>query len=198
MNSAKRKQLTLADKQSIIKRFDERMPGTSQADFARSIDLNGSKLSKILKGREEINQSTAIKTTKKRKSENDDIDRALYLWFIEHRSQNEVINGPILKEKAEALALSLGYDQWTRSNGWFCRWKLHQIINRVLSAESNSVNPDHVKTYMSTTGISIVNRYKLSDIYNADETEMFSRLLASEHTASKGTRAMMVKKVKTG
>ena len=48
-------------------------------------------------------QSTAINTLKKRKSEYDDIDRALYLWSIEHRSQNEVINGPILKENQSRL-----------------------------------------------------------------------------------------------
>ncbi|MGH0140943.1 UNVERIFIED_CONTAM: hypothetical protein FKN15_025398 [Acipenser sinensis] len=39
-----------------------------------------------------------------RMTENDDIDTALYAWFVQQRTQGTPLSGPILQAKAQDLA----------------------------------------------------------------------------------------------
>jgi hypothetical protein len=42
----------------------------------------------------------------------------VYEWFTEVRSANISLSGPILQDRAKAIALKLGIDNFHASNGW--------------------------------------------------------------------------------
>ena len=46
------------------------------------------------------------------------VDKAVFKWFSLQRSQNVLIDGPILKEKALQLAKSVNFPTFKASDGW--------------------------------------------------------------------------------
>ncbi|CAM5092552.1 unnamed protein product [Eretmochelys imbricata] len=49
--------------------------------------------------------------------------RLSFIWFKEKRVKGPLLAGPILKEKALQLALSLGLNNFKASDGWFTKWE---------------------------------------------------------------------------
>ena len=52
-----------------------------------------------------------------------DLNKALMKWFLNCRSENIPLNGPLLKEKAIAFATELKIDKFQASDGWLEKWK---------------------------------------------------------------------------
>ena len=188
-NSSKRLSFTHDEKVRIIQRFESRGAGVTQRMFASDNGIPISTLSSILRDRnlptnQVLNYS---KAKKKRNASLVDIDQALLIWFKERRAQNVVINGPILKQKANEFANSLGHSGWACSNGWLCRWKLrHNLLNKTVVGQANTVNLSEVNEWIHTTGASIQSRYDNQNIYNADETGLFWRLLPTRTYCERG------------
>ena len=55
--------------------------------------------------------------------QNDNLERALFIWFKKMRTNNLPVNGPVVKEKAISYAKELQIEGFKASNGWFERWK---------------------------------------------------------------------------
>ena len=97
--------------------------------------------------------------SKKRKvmriAEDNKLDEALYLWFIQRRSQGMPISGPILCEKALQLYNKLhegegeSVSPFTASRGWlwrFCgRHGLRQLSVQGEKLSADSATPDPFK-----------------------------------------------------
>lgn len=59
-----------------------------------------------------------------RKAENENLDDALYMWFMQERERGVPLSGPIIQEKALSLNRKLrGDPAFTASVGWLGRWK---------------------------------------------------------------------------
>jgi hypothetical protein len=81
---------------------------------------------------------------------NDELEKILLEWFQQMCSDNIPINGPILREKANEIALCLNIDNFKASNGWLLRFKLrHDVGYRVVSGESGSVSQDSVDHWIN-------------------------------------------------
>ena len=47
-----------------------------------------------------------------RTSDYEEVDKAVYAWFVEMRAKNIPINGPLLSERARSFARSLGFPEF--------------------------------------------------------------------------------------
>ncbi|XP_019628737.1 PREDICTED: uncharacterized protein LOC109473305 [Branchiostoma belcheri] len=76
---------------------------------------------------------------RKREAKNAEVDEALYRWYVNAKARSAPVSGPILKEKARALAEGLGCEDFKPSDGWLGRWKTrHNISTRRGNADSSS------------------------------------------------------------
>ncbi len=82
-------------------------------------------LSTWLKNKEKIVnafESGNNRSTQKLKSSNyQNLDQAVYKWFVKVSDEGLPVNGKIIKEKAIKVAEELGIENYKASNGWFER-----------------------------------------------------------------------------
>lgn len=108
------------------------------------------------------------------------LEDRLLEWYNQIRDSGEYISGPMIASRAQALHKELGYnDNFSASNGWLDRFKVRNGIKlcglREVKTESdvNAVGPFKAELE------SLAQWYNLSleQIYNADETDLFWRML---------------------
>ena len=108
----------------------------------------------------------------------DKLDQAMYKYFLNVRSHNIPVSGPMLKEKAMAYARQLQIADFKGSDGWLDRWKTrHGITFKTVAGEASSCTPEMTASWEQTTLPTILSSYNLADIYNADEFGLFYQAL---------------------
>ena len=124
--STKRKRavLLIKDKQTIISCLDK---GTNLAqEFGISkqqiSDIRKNK-DKILKFTDSIETNEGLKCESLKLADDEQLDKALYTWFIQQRSTGTPISGPLLQEKAKHFSTQLNTEAADRefkanSTGW--------------------------------------------------------------------------------
>ena len=124
MASAKRVDLSLADKEQIIKALHE--PGAKQCNVAQLFGVSKSVVSRINKNSKMILHEYATCSDRSRKRQRSgkeaDIDEALLLWFKQKLAQGVRLSGVVLKQNASQLATAQGKES-NPSDGWLSRWK---------------------------------------------------------------------------
>ena len=126
---------------------------------------------------------------KLKKSDNKDLDEAVFTWFKNARSNNIPVNGIIIKEKALSLAKRLELRDFRASDGWLYKWKQrHSVTFKAVSGEENAVTPEMTASWSETYLPSILSKYELKDIYNADEFGLFYQALPDKSLHYKGKR----------
>ena len=110
-----------------------------------------------------------------------EVEEALLKWFKSARDVNVPISGPFLMEKASDLAKLLGVPdgQFKISSGWLERFKeRHGISFKKVCGEEKSVDlaSDQMEEWHRTLSV-LLKEYQPDDIYNADETGLFFRLM---------------------
>ncbi|KAL1445199.1 hypothetical protein MTO96_029304 [Rhipicephalus appendiculatus] len=120
-----RKPLTLGEKLRIIEEAEKRK-GTTKASIACDLNIPESSLKTILAKKDSI-LLNASKFGLDRKAAKDGkyaaMEKALVEWLRQARSSGIAVDGAILKEKAEIIALRCGIDDFKASNGWLDRFK---------------------------------------------------------------------------
>ena len=92
------------------------------------------------------------------------------------RANNLPVNGTVVKEKAIGYAKELQTEGFMASNGWFERWKTRFNVSfKAIAGEEKSVTPEMTSSWLETYLPTILSRYDLKDIYNADEFGFFIR-----------------------
>lgn len=90
------------------------------------------------------------------------------------------------QEKALILAVELGHDDFSASNGWLeSFFKRHNISLKDLCGESGDVSEEVVNDWTQRIP-DIVAGYDPKDIFNADETGLYYRALPNRTYAIKG------------
>ena len=139
----------------------------------------------------EAYESGQVNTSRKKmkKSTNSDLDEAVFLWFKNARSNNIPVSGNIIKEKAISLSKSLDLADFKASEGCLDKWKQrHNVTFKTVSGEENSVTPEMTASWSETYLPTILARYELKDIYNADEFGLFYQALPDKSFHFKGNR----------
>ena len=118
-----------------------------------------------------------------------DLDEAVFIWFKNARSNNIPVNGMVIEEKAIALSQNLNVPNSKASDVWLDKWKQrHNVTLKAVSGEENSVTPEMTASWNETYLPTILSRYELMDIYNADEFGLFYQALPNKSFHFKGDR----------
>ena len=201
MQRNKYQSLTIKRKLEIIDLVDNAPPGKKKKDIASEAGIPPSTLSTILKNRDVLKAiHTFGSSTKKRNRDPSrlDVDAALFQWFTAARAQSVPISGEVLKAKAEELALELdSTESWNCSDGWLSCWKnRHNITYKTVSGKNAAVDQEICDDWKKTILEPLLDRYNLNDIFNADETGLFWRLLPDKTHAVRGETCSGGKKSK--
>ena len=169
---AAEKKIAIREKFYIVDRLEK---GASNGDMSGL----SSTVSTIWKSRETIKKSFETDHTKQKRlrgTQFEDVEEALLTWFKIQRSNNVPINGPLLVEKAQQFASSLGHESKPDSS-WIQRFRLrHNIVFGKISSESSSAPTESKDDCLETVWPKIRDGYADDDIYNADETGLFYRM----------------------
>jgi hypothetical protein len=188
----KRKAISLDTKIGIINEIDDGK--LSKTLIADKYGLKKSTLSTIIKNRDSIKsayESDCLSPARKkmRFGRHEEVDDALLKWFREARSSNIPLSGETLMLKANELAKMLGYDDFTASSGFIERFKKrHGIISKSVCGESAAVDLSITEKFMTETLPQLLKDYEPKDIFNADETGLFYKLLLDKTLQFKGEK----------
>lgn len=187
MPSVKRKAITVKEKLAIIQKVDSN-PSASRVSIAKELGLPASTLNSIVSKREILLREAANTSSncKKRKlGKYEDVEKPLLEWFKQQRAQNIPLNGSIIKEKAEQIALRLGIE-FQASNGWIDRFKnRYGIVYKCVSGESASVDKESTDSWVSLLP-TLISEYSPKDVFNVDEFGLFFNMLPDRTLTLKG------------
>jgi len=149
-NKRKRNVLTMEQKIEILTKLDK---GETIVSLSRDFNIGKATVSDIKKNRHAImdfaskmDSGDRIKRRKAMKvAKNQDLDKAMEMWFIQKRTLNESISGPLICEKVFEMNAKLGGSEYFKaSSGWLHKFKYrHRILElhiqgKSLSADSNA------------------------------------------------------------
>ncbi|KAG0418497.1 hypothetical protein HPB47_004845 [Ixodes persulcatus] len=119
------KSLTLERKGALIKEVEK--GGRTKSSIAKEFGIPLSTLSKIVKNKDKVfegfQQSFSSKRKRQRDSKFPDVEAAVLQWLQNVRAANLPVSGPMIMEKADALALQMGYTNFSCTKGWFDRFR---------------------------------------------------------------------------
>ena len=196
-NSNKRKQKTLSleEKVRICDEFEKQ--GRSHESLATQYGVGLSSIFRFLKQRKELRKKLecfkehGVQNRKTMKMQAFPLlEKALYIWILQQREENIILAPYALRIKAECLLKQLqdrghyiGQQSRTAhfSTGWFRQFKsrfgLH--VKRVAGEKASADYDAYIK--FKEVILERINEMglKKSQIYNADESALFVKMLAS-------------------
>ncbi|XP_037290737.2 tigger transposable element-derived protein 4 [Rhipicephalus microplus] len=186
--SRNRKPLTLGEKLRVIEEAEKRT-GSTKASIARDLNIPESSLKTILAKKDSI-LLNASKFGLNRKAAKDGkyaaMEKALVEWLRQARSAAIAVDGAILKEKADMIALRCGIDDFKASNGWLDRFKKRNgVVYSRCCGESSSVSSSTVEQWTALLP-ELIRQYKPCDVFNADETGLFYNMQPDQTLTFKG------------
>ena len=93
------------------------------------------------------------------------------------RERNVPVGGHIIQEKALDFAKELDITDLKASEGGLDWWKnRHNVVFRTVSGEEKSCTAEMTTRWEQTHLATILSRYELRDIYNADEFGLFKEV----------------------
>ncbi len=122
------------------------------------------------------------------------LNQACHVWFLQQRSKGAPISGSVLKEKALQLFAmlypDLNVDSFKASSGWLHKFSLrHGIKSKALHGESLSADLSCIGDFQSELHSKIESEgYTLNQIFNADETGLWWRLMPSKSLVHSGEK----------
>ena len=205
----KRAVLSLECKLTILDRLKA---GATQEKLSHEYGIGRSTVGYIKKNEDKIRsfastmESMAI-SKKGRKvmrlADDGKLDEAVYLWFVQKRTQDMPVSGPILCEKAAQLHALLYKDDpeppFQASRGWLWRFcQRHGIWQLSLQGEKVSSDASAVEPFKQGLKEFIERQHlTLQQLYNCDETGLYYRMLPAKTLACRSEReASGMKKMK--
>ena len=183
----KRRVLTLKDKLSVV---EMREKGYSYARITAEFQIGKSTVFNIVKQKNKLRSFIAERDDgssrkKMRVADDDSLDRAVYLWFTQERSNGCPISGPLIMEKARMLHAIIypddHEDSFKVSHGWLHRYGIRELRfqGESLSADTSAVEPIRQKLLKLIED----QQLTLNQVFNADETGLYWHLLPEKTLA---------------
>lgn len=183
--SQKRKAYSVNDKLTVIERVRN---GESQAKLSRELKISESTIRGWLKGENKlrefvhtVDENDGLQRKRARKSNLDDLDDAVYKWFVQQQQSGVPISGPIICAQAEKFDRQLhGIESsFKASSGWLWRFKLRHGIGQIaISGEIRSADDKAASAFpLQLQEIMREGDYVPEQLYNADETGVYYKLL---------------------
>ena len=131
----------------------------------------------------------SAKRNKMKKSDYNDLDKAVFIWFRNARANNIPVAGALVQEKARSLAQNLDLTDFNASDGGLEKWKLrHNVTFKSVAGEKNACTPEMAACWKETHLPTILSRYELKDIFNTDEFGLFYQAMPNKSLHFKGER----------
>lgn len=189
MSSQRRKAFTIEEKGAIICRLEN---GESNSCLAKEFGVGHSTISMIFKNKNRIKQSfnsNVLKPKRLRKSRQENVDQALIQWFINMRNKGIPVSGPMLQEKANGFAARFGILDFNCSASWISRFKVrHNIVAGKIVGESSSVDQNSTTNWLISVWPNLRRQFSDDEIFNADETGLFYKLMPDKTLKFKGEK----------
>ena len=204
MTEGKRKHVTLSigEKLTVLKKI---AGGASLASIAKEYGIGKTTVSDIKKNEEKLKKfasgtesfSVDRKSRKIMHLVNDDeLDQAFFLWFVQKRSQNIPVSGPLLTKKALQLHALLHVNdmesapEFKASQGWLWRFcNRHAIRQLSLQGEKLSSSENEVAPFKKDLQqVMEENQITLEQLYNCDETGLYYRSLPTKTLAAQSEK----------
>ena len=140
-------------------------------------------ISEIRKNKDSIETSEGLKRKSLKLADDEQLDRALYAWFIQQRSTGTPISGPLLQEKAKRFSTQLNTEaadrEFKASTGWLEKYKTrHGIRNLSIQGKKLSAAEETVEPFLQKLHKVIEEKNLIPEqIYNANETELLWKCL---------------------
>ncbi|CAM1323339.1 TIGD4 (predicted) [Pycnogonum litorale] len=117
-----------------------------------------------------------------------ELESALFQWFQQVRAKNVPVTGPLLIEKAKEFANRLKIENFRVSTGWLDRFKdRYNIAFKTVAGECESVSPETEDNWKKNILPDLIRGYHPRDIFNADETGLFYRMIPDKIMHIKST-----------
>ena len=127
-----------------------------------------------------------------------DIEEAVYDWYLLARECLIPVTGPMLQEEALFIADAMGHADFKASNGWLQRFKeRHNIRQLVVSGEAGDVAFETIEAWNERLK-GLIEGYAPQDIWNEDETGFFFCALPERSLADAKKECRGEKKSKNG
>ncbi len=150
----KRKDLSVFDKVELLNRFEKlrrERPKISLREAAEKLDVTKSFLHKIKQQEADLRlkviEDGSGQAKRKRHGKDDQVEKALLEFYHWAKSKNIPLNGPLLMEKAKAIAVEAGVMNFRPTDGWFSRWKKRNglvfVTSRGEAAEADTSIAQH-------------------------------------------------------
>lgn len=112
-----------------------------------------------------VAQNRGPRSKKVNKPKFETLEQALITWFTQARGQGIPVDGPIVKEKAREIALRMGIQNFTASNGWLSRFRKRNGLRfKKICGESRSAPVADVDFWKNEVLPQIFKDYKPEDV----------------------------------
>ncbi|XP_070395519.1 tigger transposable element-derived protein 4-like [Dermacentor albipictus] len=180
--------LTFCQKVCLIEEAEKWTSSKTQLAEKHKVPL--STLSTTLMNKTKIfkayGKTHSTKRTRIRIPKYPDVEDALIKWLQHANAAHLPVNGMLLREKADKLALRLGHEAFKCSNGWLSRFKDRNNLTFVtVCGESGSVDPNVVENWKKDTLALLLQQCAEDDVYNMDEAALFYKMLPTKTFAPK-------------
>ncbi|XP_062424440.1 tigger transposable element-derived protein 5 [Rhea pennata] len=185
---ALRRAYSIKDKLEAIERVKK---GERQASVCRAFGVPGGTLRGWLKDEaklrwflEQLGGEVGTQRKKMRLANEEEIDRAVYAWFLALRQHGVPLSGPLIQAQAEAFARQIYGPECTfkASHGWFWRWqKRHGISSQRIYGEGGlAAEPERAPAACPEPPLPDAGGYGDEQIYNANVTGLYWKLLPGQ------------------
>ena len=100
----------------------------------------------------------------------------MFKWLLVVRSRDVAVSALVFKTKAIEFAEKMNLKNFKAPDGWLdYRKKRFNVTFKTVSGESNACTDEMVAPWEQTTLPTILSKYDLNQIYNADEFGLFYR-----------------------
>uniref|UniRef100_A0A1X7V775 HTH CENPB-type domain-containing protein n=1 Tax=Amphimedon queenslandica TaxID=400682 RepID=A0A1X7V775_AMPQE len=187
--SSTRNELTLKERVDLID-YQKKNPATSSRKLAEIFKCGRTQVLQVLKKKdtifEQFKSNAPGDRKRKRGTQFEEINDAVFTWYSLARQRNVPISGPKLQEEAMKIAEKLSCSsQFKASNGWLQSFKKHHKLKQLtVSGEAADVSEETVENWHERLKL-ILAGYKAEDIWNEDETGCFYRALPEKTLAEK-------------
>ena len=170
---------SIKEKYAALKEVEE---GSSKSQVAIKYGIPKYTLSTWIKSKEKIFEAMKTQGNKSKRRRLKEgtfahLDDLIFKWLLTVRSRNAVVSASILKTKVKELAEKINIKGFQASDGWVDRWKnRYNVSFKTVSGEGNPCTAEMTAQWKETTLPTILSKYELDEIYNADEFGLFFRM----------------------
>ncbi|XP_069704146.1 tigger transposable element-derived protein 6-like isoform X2 [Periplaneta americana] len=192
--SPNKRVFTLNEKAALINCSENE--GLSVRELTEKFKCGKTSVYEILKRKSEILEQCVLgagsRKRRLRKTGNEDINKAVWQWFLEAKSNNFSITGRVLQAQAKLAAERLGRPDFKASNGWLESFRSRHAINfkqpTAGSSQEQPMNQDEWNSYNEMDAlIEVKEEQEDTDPgFELQDTETIDLLSSSSPLPSRG------------